>query len=623
MATRTSARRCTPILGAALALILAPAAMAAPYPTNACVGAKLRAAASECKATFRTWSAWERHQDDARRDAALARTSARLDRQWSRAETKSLNQGVDCADTTTTSAALEALIEAGAAATAAHVNGGLDLGNPNHRRCGSRILRAAAVRCKKVLQAHADYVRKNAADSDDARAAAIADATADFAEAFNAATASACPTTATLPSTEAQLADVENDAFFENVVSPNVPDTPTMITPPSQVSYLGRTLEPICSRGTPYAYWVKRGTVNKLLVYYQGGGACWSYATCSTVLQTFDDDVNPTEDNPALVTTGLADLSNPANPFRDWNIVFVSYCTGDIHFGDAFVNYQFSTAPDIPIQHRGWVNSQVVEKFAREHFVAPDQVFVTGSSAGAYGAIFNSASLREQAWPPARFYVLGDAGNGVITDDFLHNELAKWGFDPHIPRHIPALNKPLTELTLDQVYVAAANFYPDARFAQYTSAFDGGTGSQTQFYQIMLNPTSIPDWLTWWEASCAWNAEMRALAISTAAAAPANYRYYIGAGSRHVMWNADKVYTETKGGVIPIVDWINAMLGDGVGWDNIETTDVSRNPGTCSVDPMISCFANSDCPGGTCDGEDPAPDPLAAPFGPGGAITCP
>ena len=56
-----------------------------------------------------------------------------------------------------------------------------------------------------------------------------------------------------------------------------------MITPPTQVSYLGQTLEPICSRGTPYAYWVKRGTNNKLLMYYQGGGACWSYVTCSTV----------------------------------------------------------------------------------------------------------------------------------------------------------------------------------------------------------------------------------------------------------------------------------------------------------------------------------------------------
>jgi len=89
------------------------------------------------------------------------------------------------------------------------------------------------------------------------------------------------------------------------------------------------------------------------------------------------------------------------------------------------------------------------------------------------------------------------------------------------------------------------------------------------------------------------------------------------------MWNADKVYTETKGGVIPVVDWINHMLGDGGSWDNIETTDVSRNPGTCAVDPMVTCWANADCTSGTCDGDDLAPDPVQAPFGPGGSITCP
>ena len=89
------------------------------------------------------------------------------------------------------------------------------------------------------------------------------------------------------------------------------------------------------------------------------------------------------------------------------------------------------------------------------------------------------------------------------------------------------------------------------------------------------------------------------------------------------MWNADKVYTETKGGVIPVVDWINHMLGDGGSWDNIETTDVSRNPGLCAVDGTTVCWSNSDCPSGTCEGEDLGPEPLQAPFGPGGSITCP
>src|SRR5439155_1594875 len=109
-------------------------------------------------------------------------------------------------------------------------------------------------------------------------------------------------------------------------------------------------------------------------------------------------------DNPNNVHTGFADLGNPQNPFKDWNIVFVSYCSCDVHFGDA--------AQDYPphVEHRGYENARVVEKWAREHFVNPDEVFVTGSSAGAYGAWFN-APLHERVWPASKFEVLADAGN--------------------------------------------------------------------------------------------------------------------------------------------------------------------------------------------------------------------
>ena len=96
-----------------------------------------------------------------------------------------------------------------------------------------------------------------------------------------------------------------------------------------------------------------------------------------------------------------------------------------------------------------------------------------------------------RTYPAARAFVLGDAGNGVITDDFLHNELAHWNFDPHMPRFIPALDKPFSEIKSEDIWPAGAEYFTNARFAQYTSAFDGGGGGQTQFYQVMLNPTNV------------------------------------------------------------------------------------------------------------------------------------
>src|SRR5688572_7686148 len=37
--------------------------------------------------------------------------------------------------------------------------------------------------------------------------------------------------------------------------------------------------ETICSRGTEYAYWVRPGTQNKVIIDFIGGGACWDEFT--------------------------------------------------------------------------------------------------------------------------------------------------------------------------------------------------------------------------------------------------------------------------------------------------------------------------------------------------------
>jgi hypothetical protein len=49
------------------------------------------------------------------------------------------------------------------------------------------------------------------------------------------------------------------------------PQTPTLSAGWTKIEPGGET---ICSTGTPYAYYVHPGTVNRLVVYFDGGGAC-------------------------------------------------------------------------------------------------------------------------------------------------------------------------------------------------------------------------------------------------------------------------------------------------------------------------------------------------------------
>jgi hypothetical protein len=595
IARRVSA--CAVALGAGLLL---PANVpAAAYPGNVCVSTKMKLAGNYCRDVLKAWSIWNRTQDATDRDARIARAATKLNDKWARADAKALAQRVYCSETTPAPAAMTAQLDAAVGPVITAVNTGLDLGDRQQAKCGAALLIAAAKKCRAFLVAEGKWVRRLDKDPDAAvRNARRSLASQRFSRAWARATAASCPTSATEGGVEALVDGLSDDAIFVTTVSPNVSDTSFDIIPGVTTIYEKRTLAPTCSRSTPYSFFAKRGTVNKLLMYYQGGGACWDYLTCEAV-GTFDENVNTGGgDNPNLTSHfGFDDLSNPSNPFRDWNIVFVPYCSGDVHLGDARATY--TDGPNsVVIQHRGFVNARVAEKWAREHFVNPEQLFVTGSSAGAYGALLHGAWLH-RAYPASDISVLGDAGNGVITEDFRQNNFPSWNVYPNLPPDIPGL----VDLTVPELSELAANYYPQSKWAHYTSAYDGGLGGQTGFYNVMLNPGNIFAWPSWWNASCAWNSVMRAQAIQAASLAPDNYRYYIGTGSAHTMFGHPKVYNDTTGGVPTIVDWINAMLSDSPAWTNVECTN-------CGL--LL--------PG------DPRPSPLQSPFaqvGPDVVITCP
>ncbi len=574
---------------AAASVFLAGSAGAEVYPTDRCVSDKMLAAARTCFTAFHAEALELRrsHLPLPPIDAAPG-IEARLTRVWEAAEAVSSSEGVDCAQTTATSDALTDLLIEQADAFAALVSGGLDRDRGKDRRCGARMISRAGYACFQLLHAESRHLVERDIDRDrsalgerETRARAKLDRRLDR-------DAQKCQPDAGPDELAAALDEAVEKISTALTVSPRVSTEWTGITP-EPVEYEGVLRSPICSGKTPYHYFVKRGTENKVLLYYQGGGACWDYTTCIGI-PIYKRTASLDGDNPADVSSGFADFSNPENPFRDWNIVFMPYCTGDVHWGDVTFTHEIPPFLSGDIEHRGFTNAKVAEKWAREHFVNPDQVFVTGSSAGAYGAVVNALQYLENVYPSADFAVLGDAGNGVITQEFLENDLAKWGIENNLPEWIPGLNVPLTELTAADLYIESAKFYPRARFATYTSAYDGGTGGQSGFFQVMRNIDQPLFWFNWWESSCAWNEEM--LALNAAASAGAdNFRSYVGTGSNHTMWGSSRVYTDTTGGVPPLVDWIQAMVDGSDAWVNVQADDFGLLlPGHPRPDPPVAPF---------------------------------
>jgi hypothetical protein len=139
----------------------------------------------------------------------------------------------------------------------------------------------------------------------------------------------------------------------------------------------------VCGDGSPTGIAILPGSADAVLVYLAGGGACWSEAECEVLTRgPFGRD--EFEFLQLFAGGTIFDRSLAGNPFATWTIVFVPYCTGDVHLGDIVKDHGGAAGS---WQHRGYRNLvAAVDRIAAD-VPRPAQVVVAGSSAGGFGAL--------------------------------------------------------------------------------------------------------------------------------------------------------------------------------------------------------------------------------------------
>ena len=75
------------------------------------------------------------------------------------------------------------------------------------------------------------------------------------------------------------------------------------------------------------------GNRDKVLIFMQGGNACFNLASCTVTANKNGYGAGEFEADESL-TSEAFDRSNPNNPFADYSYVYVPYCTGDVHAGE-------------------------------------------------------------------------------------------------------------------------------------------------------------------------------------------------------------------------------------------------------------------------------------------------
>lgn len=82
--------------------------------------------------------------------------------------------------------------------------------------------------------------------------------------------------------------------------------------------------EATCRTGTPTGIGVRYGTSDNLLIYLQGGGACFNTLTCLNNPGSYDIG-DFTAWSGSWGRWGLFNQDRPENPVGDWNVVYIPY----------------------------------------------------------------------------------------------------------------------------------------------------------------------------------------------------------------------------------------------------------------------------------------------------------
>lgn len=193
---------------------------------------------------------------------------------------------------------------------------------------------------------------------------------------------------------------------------------------------------PMCIAGTPYSVFTKAGDPDKLLIFMQGGGACWQgFYFCNIIVETPGQQPPPP---PIGIWSESSDFNTGPlqNPLADYSVVYMPYCDGSVFTGDSDVFDP--TFPFSPVRfHRGLENASAGIDMARTTFPDAKRIVVAGSSAGGVGAASFAPFLARLAFgDTSQLSVINDAGPVAVNLDDVAGIAARasdWQFDQYFP----------------------------------------------------------------------------------------------------------------------------------------------------------------------------------------------
>jgi hypothetical protein len=325
------------------------------------------------------------------------------------------------------------------------------------------------------------------------------------------------------------------------------PPEPPITTPVNTWSWIDFP-NTTCDEGTPTGLGANLNGGKNLMIFFNGGGACWDSITCLERSSSTHGPFTKTQFDqlaPRISTGSIFDRGLANNPYKDWNHFFIPYCTGDLHIGNADAEYT-SGSTSVTFHHKGRANAEAFLARIAATVPEPEQVVVTGSSAGGFGAVLNYALVRSH-FPKAKVFLLDDSGPMLKSNAIPAPLRAAWARAWKYEAVLDAID-PAVKDDFSAIHPALEREFPEDRMALLSSTQD-----QVIRGYVGLSPTDFQTAL---------------LDLSSSVLEPlAHTRAFIIPGQSHTMLLTPASYS-ARG--VTLLDWLNQMhAADDATWKTL------------------------------------------------------
>ena len=176
---------------------------------------------------------------------------------------------------------------------------------------------------------------------------------------------------------------------------------------------------PLCLEGGEYTMATRDGSSDELMIFLEGGGACWSDLCAATPAAA-----------PGMPTFGILNPADADNPAADFNVAYLPYCDGSVFSGDQNVDSDGDGTEDR--FHRGLQNlSASVDVIART-YPSPSRILLTGNSAGGFGTDY-ALPLVRKLYPDTPIELINDSGVGISRPGLSAQLNEEWNAGAFVP----------------------------------------------------------------------------------------------------------------------------------------------------------------------------------------------